>query len=264
MSHAFVAVLGIGNRQKEGTYLRAQTQTSTQENQLPAAVSNATSKNFGAASATQMDTSHNKVPAEKGGLRPLASQGGAQRVPLKSGASNMNVCAGMGKATEADNANATARGGVTGAHANTTKAGAAETGTPMECDRSDGIEASSHGEAADSDAQNDSSRCVSGAAAEGGSKQKRWNLADFDIGKPLGRGKFGNVYLAREKSSKYIVALKVLFKTQLQQSHVEHQLRREIEIQSHLRHPNILRLYGYFYDQVKPQYRLRNAVSMEA
>jgi len=58
------------------------------------------------------------------------------------------------------------------------------------------------------------------------------------------------VYLAREKQSKYIVALKVLFKTQLQESHVEHQLRREIEIQSHLRHPNILRLYGYFYDAV--------------
>ena len=76
----------------------------------------------------------------------------------------------------------------------------------------------------------------------------RRQLSDFDIGKPLGRGKFGNVYLAREKRSKYIVALKVLFKNQLQQSHVEHQLRREIEIQSHLRHPNILRLYGYFYD----------------
>jgi len=79
--------------------------------------------------------------------------------------------------------------------------------------------------------------------------EKRWQLEDFDIGKPLGRGKFGNVYLAREKQSKYIVALKVLYKSQLQQSHVEHQLRREIEIQSHLRHPNILRLYGYFYDQ---------------
>ena len=59
------------------------------------------------------------------------------------------------------------------------------------------------------------------------------------------------MYLAREKRSKYIVALKVLFKNQLQQSHVEHQLRREIEIQSHLRHPNILRLYGYFYDAVR-------------
>jgi len=36
-----------------------------------------------------------------------------------------------------------------------------------------------------------------------------WQLSDFDIGRPLGRGKFGNVYLAREKKSKYIVALKV-------------------------------------------------------
>nr|KYP70141.1 Serine/threonine-protein kinase Aurora-1 [Cajanus cajan] len=79
--------------------------------------------------------------------------------------------------------------------------------------------------------------------------QRRWTLNDFDIGKPLGRGKFGHVYLAREKTSNHIVALKVLFKSQLQQSQVVHQLRREVEIQSHLRHPHILRLYGYFYDQ---------------
>jgi len=32
---------------------------------------------------------------------------------------------------------------------------------------------------------------------------------------------------------------------------VEHQLRREIEIQSHLRHANILRMYGYFYDETR-------------
>ncbi|XP_028391986.1 serine/threonine-protein kinase Aurora-2-like [Dendronephthya gigantea] len=83
---------------------------------------------------------------------------------------------------------------------------------------------------------------------QGKKEQKVWKLTDFDIGKPLGKGKFGNVYLAREKVSRYIVALKVLFKSQLQKSQVEHQLRREIEIQSHLRHPNILRLYGYFYD----------------
>ena len=36
-----------------------------------------------------------------------------------------------------------------------------------------------------------------------------WCLNDFDIGKPLGKGKFGSVYLAREKKSKFIVALKV-------------------------------------------------------
>ncbi|XP_072014211.1 aurora kinase-like [Amphiura filiformis] len=82
-------------------------------------------------------------------------------------------------------------------------------------------------------------------------KGKRWTLADFDIGRPLGKGKFGNVYLAREKSTKFIVALKVLFKSQLQKAQVEHQLRREIEIQSHLRHPNVLRLYGYFYDDTR-------------
>jgi hypothetical protein len=40
---------------------------------------------------------------------------------------------------------------------------------------------------------------------------KRWTLADFEIGKPLGRGKFGDVYLAREKKSKFIVALKVQY-----------------------------------------------------
>lgn len=78
--------------------------------------------------------------------------------------------------------------------------------------------------------------------------KKRWSLENFDIGRPLGKGKFGNVYLARERQSKFILALKVLFKKQLEKAGVEHQLRREVEIQSHLRHPNILRLYGYFHD----------------
>lgn len=45
-----------------------------------------------------------------------------------------------------------------------------------------------------------------------------------------------------------MIALKVLFRAQLAKSGIEQQLRREIEIQSHLRHRNILRLYGYFYD----------------
>ncbi|KAJ3213178.1 hypothetical protein HDU67_003193 [Dinochytrium kinnereticum] len=83
-------------------------------------------------------------------------------------------------------------------------------------------------------------------ASENG--EKRWSLQDFDVGRALGKGKFGRVYLAREKKSGYVVALKILFKAELIQSKVEKQLRREIEIQSHLRHRNILRLYGYFYD----------------
>ena len=65
--------------------------------------------------------------------------------------------------------------------------------------------------------------------------EQKWVLTDFDIGRPLGKGKFGNVYLAREKKSKFIIAMKVLFKAQIQKADVEHQVRREIEIQTHLR-----------------------------
>lgn len=83
---------------------------------------------------------------------------------------------------------------------------------------------------------------------QGRQDRSRWTLADFDIGKPLGKGKFGNVYLAREKRSKFVVAIKVLFKHAIKDYNNEHQVRREIEIQSHLRHNNILRMYGYFHD----------------
>lgn len=86
---------------------------------------------------------------------------------------------------------------------------------------------------------------------DGKKKVGAWELSNFDIGRPLGRGKFGNVYLAREKDTKFVVALKVLFKKQIQRDNVEHQVRREIEIQSHLRHPNILRLYGFFHDPAR-------------
>ncbi|OBZ89650.1 Aurora kinase A [Choanephora cucurbitarum] len=80
---------------------------------------------------------------------------------------------------------------------------------------------------------------------------KHWTLKDFEIGKALGKGNFGHVYLAREKASGFIVALKVLYKSELTKTGIEKQLRREIEIQGQLRHPNILRLYGYFHDETR-------------
>ncbi|KAJ4461451.1 putative Aurora kinase A-A [Paratrimastix pyriformis] len=81
---------------------------------------------------------------------------------------------------------------------------------------------------------------------------QRWTLNDFEIGRPLGKGKYGNVYIAREKASHYIVALKVLLKKQLEKEGCQTQLKREVEIQAHLRsvrrHPNILRFCGWFWD----------------
>ncbi|KIJ54546.1 hypothetical protein M422DRAFT_152697 [Sphaerobolus stellatus SS14] len=77
-----------------------------------------------------------------------------------------------------------------------------------------------------------------------------WHLTDFDIGRPLGKGKFGRVYMVRTKREpKYILALKCLYKSELIDGRVEKQIRREIEIQQNLRHPHILRLYGYFHDE---------------
>uniref|UniRef100_A0A6S8VJJ5 Aurora kinase n=1 Tax=Chaetoceros debilis TaxID=122233 RepID=A0A6S8VJJ5_9STRA len=98
------------------------------------------------------------------------------------------------------------------------------------------------------DPSSTSTKSMKNSASDKAKKGQQWCLNDFEIGKPLGRGKFGSVYLAREKRTKYIVALKVLQKSQLLKAGVEHQLRREIEIQSHLRHRNILRMFGYFYD----------------
>jgi len=123
--------------------------------------------------------------------------------------------------------------------------------------------------------------------------ERQWCLRDFEIGKPLGKGKFGRVYVARERKvsisskeisnrqsvlgfrelgilkfdeiaegiclivvsllvwllqSKFVVALKVISKEQLEKYKIHHQLRREMEIQFSLKHPNILRLYGWFHD----------------
>jgi len=77
----------------------------------------------------------------------------------------------------------------------------------------------------------------------------KYSMADLDVGMRLGTGKFGSVYVARDRRSGFLFALKVLHKSQLIKHKVEHQLRREIEIQAHLKHVNILNLHTFFYDQ---------------
>lgn len=78
---------------------------------------------------------------------------------------------------------------------------------------------------------------------------RAFHLGMFEVGRALGKGKFGRVYLARERDSGFVCALKVLHKSEIQQGRVEQQVAREIEIQSNLRHPNVLRLFGHFHDK---------------
>ena len=77
---------------------------------------------------------------------------------------------------------------------------------------------------------------------------RNWLIEDFTLGKPIGKGKFGNVYLAKQTKTKYPIALKVLFKAPMIQQKCIHNLKREVEIQSRLIHQNIVQLYGYFHD----------------
>uniref|UniRef100_A0A0G4I2D9 Aurora kinase n=1 Tax=Chromera velia CCMP2878 TaxID=1169474 RepID=A0A0G4I2D9_9ALVE len=74
----------------------------------------------------------------------------------------------------------------------------------------------------------------------------RWSLQDFDLGRKLGSGGFGSVYLARERRSKFVVALKRLNKKQLLEGGHEARLQTEVEVQAHVRHPNVTRIWGYF------------------
>lgn len=76
-----------------------------------------------------------------------------------------------------------------------------------------------------------------------------WTLDDFEIGIKLGEGKFGRVYLAREKAGRRtIIAIKAIKKDDIKKEKIKYQLVREIELQKHLHHFNILKMFGYFYD----------------
>lgn len=58
-----------------------------------------------------------------------------------------------------------------------------------------------------------------------------WKLnKDFEIGKPLGEGKFGHVYLARTARDRRYCALKVIHSKQIEEDKMEHQINRETDI----------------------------------
>jgi serine/threonine protein kinase len=78
---------------------------------------------------------------------------------------------------------------------------------------------------------------------------KLWTIDDFERGCSLGRGEFGEVFLAHVKEIHYMVAIKVLRKSKIRKRKLVHQVLSEIEIQAHLEHPNILSLITYFYDE---------------
>jgi aurora kinase len=73
-------------------------------------------------------------------------------------------------------------------------------------------------------------------------------IDDFVLGKKLGSGKFGEVFVARHRRSGFICALKRIGKGNMDPKLLV-QLVREIKIQSFLNHPNVVKLYTFFADE---------------
>ncbi|CAG9461754.1 unnamed protein product [Pedinophyceae sp. YPF-701] len=74
-----------------------------------------------------------------------------------------------------------------------------------------------------------------------------WRLDEFDLLKKLGSGCGTSVYLAQERRSGFLFALKVYKRMELSARALAH-LRREIRIHSTLQHPNIITMYSAFGD----------------
>jgi aurora kinase len=72
-------------------------------------------------------------------------------------------------------------------------------------------------------------------------------IEDFKLGRKMGSGKFGEVFIARHKKSGFICAIKRINKLNIDKKLLI-QLIREIKIQSFLAHPNIVKLYTFFCD----------------
>ena len=77
---------------------------------------------------------------------------------------------------------------------------------------------------------------------------KAVSLKDFDVGKCLGEGKFGNVYKVIHKATNSLYALKKVKKDQIKEHKLEKQFMMEIKMQLFFNHKNILGLYCFFDD----------------
>ena len=80
-------------------------------------------------------------------------------------------------------------------------------------------------------------------------EERNFKKEDFEIGKKMGKGQFGEVLLVRHKKTGFICGMKVMEKKQIREENYVGQIARELSIQFYLSHRNIAPLYGYFADE---------------
>ncbi len=89
------------------------------------------------------------------------------------------------------------------------------------------------------------------------------DLLDLNVIKPLGKGTFGNVYLAKNKSTGKTMALKCLDKAVLVKASQGMYVKRECECLFHLCHPFIAAYYGVFVIPRKVVFSMENVPGQE-
>lgn len=71
------------------------------------------------------------------------------------------------------------------------------------------------------------------------------------MGRKLGKGRFGDVYMARDLRTGLLLAIKMISKKEVKEAGMENQVGQEIKVQMFSNHPNILKMYGFFSDNSK-------------
>lgn len=79
-------------------------------------------------------------------------------------------------------------------------------------------------------------------------KVKKTLLSDFTIGKKLGQGRFGVVWIAIHKQTGAIFALKKLSKSNIKGNLMIDQFILEVKTQSFMDSPYIVKIFGIFDD----------------
>lgn len=74
------------------------------------------------------------------------------------------------------------------------------------------------------------------------------SIDQLNMGKKIGKGAFGYVFLVRDKLTRWVYAMKVISLSNISDFKLRF-VHNEIEIYSKLSHPNIARYYGHFSDE---------------